>query len=132
MVGKLNANAKPDASILSDLPAGSVGLLAGADLKSQVQAALDLIRKRSQAAPGEDPVQTTLDEFEKSTGLNLETDILPWMGGDFVLSASIDDKAASPRPSAVFQLKLSAADRDKASAALDKLFKSASGDPQQK
>src|SRR5207244_400938 len=122
----------PDASTLADVPSGSLGFLAGTDLKSTIQSTLDMLRKQSAASSGDDTFQSTLDEMQKSTGLDLEKDVLPWMGGDYVLSASADNKEGEPMPSAVFQLKLSAADHDKAVAALDKLVKSASNGQEQK
>ncbi|MFL5731856.1 MAG: DUF3352 domain-containing protein [Chloroflexia bacterium] len=129
---KLNANAHPDAKTLADIPSGSVGFLAGADLKDMVQAGLDAMRKQSQASGGEDMVQSTLDEMEQSTGLNLEKDILPWMGGDYALSASVDTQSGMPLPGVVFQLKLNPADHDKAASTLDKLVQSMSGGSEQK
>ncbi len=129
---KVNPTSKPDASTASDVPAASQMLLEGTDLKSIIQSALDAMRQQSKASGGEDMVQSTLDELEKSTGLNLEKDILPWMGGDYALSGSLDIKGDSPLPSVVFQLKLNAADHDKAAAAIDKLVNSTSSGQEQK
>ncbi len=129
---KVNPGAHPDASTLSDIPSGSLGFLAGTDLKNTVQSTLDMLRKQSKVSGGEDMVQSTLDDMEKSTGLSLEKDVLPWMGGDYVLSATADGKDGEAVPSVVFQLKLSAADHDKAAAALDKLVKSTSNGAEQK
>jgi hypothetical protein len=127
---KMNPNAHPDLSILSDVPADSLGLLAGTDLKTAIQSGLEAMRKQSQASGGEDMVGSTLADFEKETGLSLENDILPWMGGDYALSASVKmpapDELGEPMPSVVFQMKLSDADHQKAVDALEKVVNSPS------
>ena len=120
---KMNPNARPDLKIVSDVPQNALGILAGTDLKSAIQSFLDVARKQGQAS-GEDMVTQTLDDFEQATGLSLEKDVLPWMGGDYALSVSADTTSGEPMPSVVFQMKLSDADRQKAINTIQKLVNS--------
>jgi hypothetical protein len=124
---KLNPQARPDVAIVSDVPAGSLGFFAGTDLKTALQSTLDAMRKQSEASGEEDMVTSTLAEIEDATGLNLETDVLPWMGGDYALSFSAEAGQFEPDMSVVFQIKLSAADRPKAEESLKKFMDAMTG-----
>lgn len=126
---QINPNSKPDSRTLADIPQDSLGFLAGTDLKTTAQSVLDSLRKQEQAS-GDTSVTDTLDQFQQSTGLNLETDVLPLLGGDYALSAGATNGDTGPSPYAVFQIKLNGADRDKAAQTLDKLVQSAAGGEQ--
>jgi hypothetical protein len=129
---QINPNAKPEVATLSDIPAGSLGFLVGTDLKSAIESALESLRKQGQASgQNVDMVTSTLNEFEQSTGLDLEADVIPLLGGDYALS--IDTTlpriaGADPVPSGVFQLKLSADNRPRAEQALSALLDKMSPD----
>ncbi|HYP39315.1 MAG TPA: DUF3352 domain-containing protein [Chloroflexia bacterium] len=129
---QINPNAKPEVATLSDIPANSLGFLVGTDLKSAVESALESLSKQGQeSGQSEDMVASTLNDFEQSTGLDLEADIVPLLGGDYVLSVSTTlprIAGADPVPSGVFQLKLSADNRPKAEQALGTLLDKMSPD----
>lgn len=122
----INPDAKPAAGTLNDIPTGSLGFLVGTDLKTALQSVLAALRKQGQAS-GDNSVDSALQQMEQSTGLNLENDVLPLLGGDYVLSAGADSSSGSPSPSVVFQLKLNPADTARARNVVDKLAASISG-----
>jgi hypothetical protein len=128
MMGVQGAStAKLDPSIASDVPAGALAFLAGTDLKSTLQSALDSMRKQSEAG-GEDMVTPILEELESSMGVDVESDVLPWMGGDYAVSVGVNEAAGMPAPSVVFQMKLNSEDRAKAAEWLAEFVASAVGD----
>ncbi len=111
---QINPGAKPDVTTLADIPTGSLGFVIGTDLKSIIQSALDAMRK--QGGDMADQIKSVEDQVKSVTGKDLEADILPLMGGDYVLSAAPGGSGAdsSPVSAVVFQMKLKSGDRDKA------------------
>ncbi|MDQ3757395.1 MAG: DUF3352 domain-containing protein [Actinomycetota bacterium] len=71
------ADGKPE--LTEGLPAGSFGAFTVFDAKKVLGDAL-----RAVVGTGDDP----LEEFREQTGLDLERDVLSWMGGESVLVAS--------------------------------------------
>jgi len=116
---QVNPDAKPDASTISDIPTDSIGFLVGADLKTPIQATLDAVRKQDAQS-----VSSIENNFKEQTGLDLRRDILPLLGGDYVLSVASQNLEESPVPPIVFQLKLNADDRAKAQEVMSKLVTS--------
>lgn len=117
---QVNPDAKPESATISDIPSDSLGFIVGADLRSVIQSTLDSVRK--QGGETADMVDSQLRDMEDSLGLSLERDILPWMGGDYALSASAKQQNGGPMPSVVFQLKLKGEDRDKAAQSVDTIM----------
>jgi hypothetical protein len=123
---QINPNAKPEVATLSDIPADSLGFLVGTDLKSAIESALESLRTQGQASGlNADMVIPAFNNFEQSTGLDLEADIIPLLGGDYALSVGTTlprAAGADSVPSAAFQLKLNADNRPKAEQVLGTLL----------
>lgn len=101
------------AAITDSLPAGSLGAFTFFDLGAAYQQVVDLVGGRGGADLSE--------EFETQTGLNLQSDILSWMEGEFVVVAgAIPEGQSFPD----FGLVIEPTDKDKAKAALPKILQS--------
>ena len=128
---KMNPAARPDPALVSDLPSGSLAFLMGTDLKTTLQSALDVMRKQAtdkgQALDSPNPVTQAIDDIAKSTGLDVEKDVLPLLGGDYALSVASYGQSGSFAPSVVFQVKLNDKDVSTATATLEKFVNSISG-----
>lgn len=116
-----NPNARPDSATLNDIPSNAIGFFAGTDLKTQLMASLAALRKDKNLG---DNINQQIQDFEQKTGLSVDNDILPLLGGDYVISFSIDNNG-STSPSVVFQMKL--ADVTTAQRVLDRLATSLGG-----
>ncbi len=121
LTSQVSSTAKPDASTFNDIPSNSVAFFAGTDLKTIIKAGLDGFRAGMTRAGGSDPIAQAEQQVKAMTGLSLENDIIPLLGGDYALSASLGDQRM-PVSSVVFQMKMNGDDRDKAANALDKLM----------
>ena len=132
---QINPDARPDESSLRDIPTDSQGFLAGTDLQTSIKAVIDSMRKQqSSAGPTPTPdefgftgtsgpnVDQMLSDFKQQYGVDLESDVLPLLGGDYSLSFSAANKNGTPAFSGVFQLKLK--DSAKAISLLDKIASS--------
>ncbi|MEO8287686.1 MAG: DUF3352 domain-containing protein [Chloroflexota bacterium] len=116
---QINPSAKPDEATLRDVPVGSLGFFAGTDLESVLKGTLESLRKDPNMS---EEINRSLADFQQQFGIDPEQEVLPLLGGDYVLSVSYDDKSGDKAPSAVFQLKLK--ESAKALALLDKLASS--------
>jgi len=124
LTNQVSSTAKPDASTLNDIPSDSAAFYAGTDLKTLIKAALDGFRAGMMRAGGSDPIAQAEQQVKAMTGLSLENDIIPLLGGDYALSASLGNQSM-PVSSVVFQMKMNGDDRDKAANAMDKLMQAA-------
>lgn len=115
---------KPDSSTINDIPADSFGFLVGTDLKSVLLSALESMKAAAQQAGQQDPVAQVEAQVKAMTGLSLQNDIIPLLGGDYALSVSPGSSSAGGMaiPNVLFQLKLNGGDRDKAADALSKVM----------
>jgi hypothetical protein len=126
---QINPGAKPDVNTLSDVPTGSLGFLLGTDLKSIVQGGIDALR--SQGGDAATGLDDTIAQIQDKTGMDLEQDILPLMGGDWAMSVTADPDSPFIVGGLVFQLKLKPADVEKAQQIIESLAQSATeGDTQ--
>lgn len=117
---QVNADAKPDGASLNDIPADSLGFLAGTDLATPIKSVLESLRKDKNTGAN---VDQTITDFEKQFGISLENDVLPLLGGDYSLSVSTASQSLNnPAFSFVFQMKLK--DSAKALSLLDKVASS--------
>jgi hypothetical protein len=117
----LNPDARPDVTTLSDVPPGAHAFLVGADLRTPVEQLLRAARQNE----GLD-IAAELREFETDTGLDLAGDVAPLLGGDYVLSARLEDTGGGTlSPSVVFELKVQ--DEARARAVLDRLAAGGTG-----
>jgi hypothetical protein len=121
---QLNPNAKPDVSTLSDIPNGSLGFALGTDLQTIIQATIDAMRDSGGDAAAS--LDDTIAQVQDMTGMDLEQDILPLLGGDWAASVTSDPGAAFPVGGLVFQVKLKAGDQEKAQQLIESLANGAS------
>ncbi len=78
------------------IPNGVDLLIWGADLNTYVNYLIDILPEALSAGTGVQPgefareVENALSDFTRTTGLNLRTDILSWMTGDFAIYSTLD------------------------------------------
>ncbi|HKP54856.1 MAG TPA: DUF3352 domain-containing protein [Chloroflexia bacterium] len=120
MFSQVASVAKPDASTLNDIPSDSMFFYAGTDLKTLIQASLASLKANAQKMGQPDPIAEAEQQVKAMTGLSLENDIIPLLGGDYILSAAAGAGTSMPVSSVVFQMKMNGGDRDKAADAMDK------------
>jgi Protein of unknown function (DUF3352) len=118
---QVNPNARPDQATLNDVPAGTLGFLAGTDLQTLLKQALDNVRKTGKNGDIDQQIQN----FEQQFNISLENDVLPLLGGDYALSVSPGDSKDTLTPSVLFQLKVK--DSQKASDVLAKIMAADTG-----
>lgn len=118
---QVNPNARPDQATLNDVPAGTLGFLAGTDLQTLLKQALDNVRKTGKNGDIDQQIQS----FEQQFNISLENDVLPLLGGDYALSVSPGDSKDTLTPSVLFQLKVK--DSQKASDVLAKIMAADTG-----
>src|SRR5579859_2085348 len=106
----------PAADALTDVPSGSWAFLSGADLKSTIQQALDALRKQGQGAD----LDKGLAQMKDQTGIDLEKDVLPLLGGDYLVSLQGQKSPDGPVFSGVAELRLKSGDGAQMSTVLDK------------
>jgi len=100
-----------DAAITRNLPADSLGALTFFGVGTAFKQAIELVGGTGGDFTG---------EFMKQTGINLESDILSWMEGEFVLVAgAVPNGQSFPD----FALVVEPTDQDKAKAAIPKILK---------
>jgi hypothetical protein len=101
---QVNPDARPDQATLNDIPADSIAFFVGTDLKTTLETALENLRSSGDMG-GE--IDAQVDSMVEVLGIDLEQDLLPLLGGDYIVSVSLDGQADAPSPSVIFQLKLS-------------------------
>lgn len=101
---QINPDSRPDPSTLNDIPIDAMAFYAGTDLKTTLEAALKNLRSNTEMG-GE--VDRQIKSFEDTVGVKLEQDVIPLLGGDYVISVSMNGTGQDAVPSAIFQLKLS-------------------------
>ncbi len=104
-----NTSSHIDTSILKDVPADSLGFVAGSDPKDSVLATIDAINKSNPTAVTQ--LEKTLSD---QTGLTLRDDILNAMSGDFVASLPPYDIKAVPDPPPPFTVQLKLTEKERA------------------
>ncbi|MDQ2805535.1 MAG: DUF3352 domain-containing protein, partial [Chloroflexota bacterium] len=116
----VGTGAAPAADALNDVPAGSWAFYSGADLKTQITQALDLYRKQGM----QQQIDDGLAQITKQTGVDLEKDVLPLLGGDYLVSVGGHSGTDTPILTGALELRLKAGDGAKMSSVLDKLHQS--------
>lgn len=114
-----------DPEITEGLSGDSIGAFTFFDVSAVFKQVMALVTGGGGGGEGDEFAQ----EFEKQTGLNLQTDILSWMEGEFVVVAgAVPEGQTFPD----FGLVIEPTDMDKAKAALPKIVQSLenSGDVQ--
>ncbi len=106
---EVNPRARPQVASLYDVPQDALAFVVGTDLKSTAQVALGSFR--SEDPPGEAQMEA---ELKEKTSLDLKQDILPIIGGDYIVSLSASGTPDNPIPLFVSQLKLSPDSRSRA------------------
>lgn len=93
--------------ILKDVPAGSWGFYGGTDMKSAIEQALQIYRKQPELSK---TIDDSLDEAKDTLGIDLEEDLLPLLGGDYVLSMKGTQGAEGMDTGLAFELRLKSGD----------------------
>ncbi len=106
----MNPNAIPRNSALDDIPANSLAFVAGSDLKATITYMLDGMDNLSGGS-------TWREAMKRTIGLDLDSDLLAWMGGDYTVSVATSETKPDVAP-LIAQIKLSGDDRAKAADAL--------------
>lgn len=118
---EVNPRAKPQVASLYDVPLDSLAFVVGTDLKSVVESALESFQSE-----GPQGLAQMESEFRDNTGLNLKRDILPLLGGDYIISISASGTMDNPVPALVSQLKLSPESRAKSGEVVPRLIQGVS------
>ena len=121
MISQVASMGKPDASTLNDIPADSIAFYAGTDLKTLIQSTLASLKAQAATSGSPDPIAQAEQQVKAMTGLSLENDIIPLLGGDYALSAGAGN-SQMPVSSVIFQMKMNGGDRDKAADSVDKVM----------
>lgn len=100
---QINPDARPDPSTINDVPSDALTFYAGTDLKTTLSNALKNLRANSQTG---DQVNEQIKSFEDTLGISLENDLIPLLGGDFLVSVSTTGSGDNLTPRIVFELKL--------------------------
>lgn len=107
-----------EAKITEGLSKDSIGVFTFFDVAAVFRQVMELV---SGGGHGGGDGAEFAEEFEKQTGLNLQTDILSWMEGEFVVVAgAVPEGQTFPD----FGLVIEPTDMDKAKAALPKIVQS--------
>ena len=93
--------------ILQDVPAGSWGFYSGTDMKSALAQVLQVYRRQPELA---ETIDDGLDEAKDTLGIDLEQELLPLLGGDYVLSMKGTQGAEGLDTGVVFELRLKGED----------------------
>lgn len=117
----LGSTAVPAADALNDIPIGSWAFYRGADLKTILTQALDQARKQGMTAD----LDQGLAQIKEQTGIDVEQDLLPLLGGDYLLSVQGRKSESGPAFSGMGELRLKAGDGAKMNDLLGKLNKAA-------
>ncbi len=112
---QVNPDARPDESILNDVPSGALAFFAGTDLKTILEGVLKNLRDNNDVG---NEIDEQIKSIEDATKVNIEQDLLPLLGGDYALSVSLNGQGEQASPSVIFELKLS--EPDKMKSMLDK------------
>ncbi len=113
----VGTGAAPAADALNDVPPASWAFYSGADLKTQIKQALDLYRKQGM----EQQINDGLAQVKQQTGVDVEADVLPLLGGDYLISVGGHKGINNPILTGAVELRLKAGDGAKMSGVLDKL-----------
>jgi len=110
----------PSANTLNDVPSGSWAVYEGTDLKSTVQQLLALERKQGNSQQIDDGIKQINSQF----GIDLEKDVLPLLGGDYIFSVQGKKGTDIPVVSGGAEMLLKQGDGTKMSGVLDKINQS--------
>ena len=108
-------DARPGEIALNNIPADSTAFVAGRDLKGGITRMLAQAEKS-----GGGPPVNGREGFKQTFNLDLDNDVLAWMGGDYTLSATASGESMDSWP-LVTQVELDSADSAQASRALKQI-----------